>query len=61
MATRVLGTAGVVTMVVLVVVCVLALGFDVRFSQALTQTLPLALAVAGVAAFLVGGLGEEPR
>lgn len=58
-ATRMLGAAGLVTMLMLAVVSVLALGFDVRLSRALSQALPLALAAAGVAALLTAVLGEE--
>lgn len=61
MATRMLGAAGLVTMLALTVVSVLAFGFDVRLSQALSQALPLALAAAGIAALLTGILGTEAR
>lgn len=61
MATRMLGAAGLVTILALAVVSVLAFGFDVRLSQAMGQALPLALAAAGVAAFLTRILGEEAR
>ncbi|CCF84936.1 hypothetical protein [Nitrolancea hollandica] len=61
MATRMLGAAGLVTMLALAAVSALAFGFDVRLSQALSQGLPLALAAAGTTALLTGILGTETR
>jgi hypothetical protein len=46
MAVRVLGAAGAAATITLIVVGLLALGFEVHLSQAISKGLPLTLAVA---------------
>ncbi len=61
MTIRVLGAAGLAATVTLIVVGMLALGFEVRLSQAISQGLPFTLAVAAAAAMLVGIIADEVR
>jgi hypothetical protein len=59
MAIRMLGAAGLAATVTLIVVGMLALGFEVRLSQAISQGLPLTLAVAAAVAAPVGIIADE--
>jgi hypothetical protein len=59
MAIRMLGAAGLAATVTLIVVGMLALGFEVRLSQAISQGLPLTLAVAAAVAVPVGIIADE--